>query len=164
MDDVEMNDDFCGVEEQSDDEDNKKVKHLQFPTLDDLTFALEPSEFGYFNPRLVNMWAGPDHWRVKPISKTNEKKERTKKTVISHKFNTEADELLKQFVKSRARTTLRKETLKSNKSRDSNTLPFDIRYRESDLRKLSVMPIWGGKLEPTPALRSQSTQENDNTW
>ena len=31
-----------------------------------LTDVLEPSEYSYFNPTVVSMWAGPQHWKLRP--------------------------------------------------------------------------------------------------
>lgn len=31
--------------------------------------AKNPSEYSYFDTRLISAWAGPKHWRMKPLSK-----------------------------------------------------------------------------------------------
>lgn len=31
--------------------------------------AKNPSEYSYFDKSLVSAWAGPKHWRMKPLSK-----------------------------------------------------------------------------------------------
>ena len=124
-----------------------KVPEKQKMTIDDLTLALEPTEYGYFNPQLAQMWAGPGHWKLKPLTAKveGEKKERKKKVLTTHTFDTSEDDLFKHFIKSRAKTTLANETIRSNRTSE-NILPLDIHYLESNLRKLSMMPLWRGKL------------------
>lgn len=31
--------------------------------------ASEPSDYSYFNSTLLRAWAGPSHWKIKPLSK-----------------------------------------------------------------------------------------------
>ena len=169
MEDLADEDDF-GVDAMSScDEGEERDQVIRAPekermTIDDLTLALEPTEYGYFNPQLSNMWAGPGHWKLKPASSKGEgeKKERKKKIVTTHSFDTPQDDLFKHFIKSRAKTTLADETLRSNRTSD-NTLPLDIHYLESSLRKLSMMPLWRGKIAVAEKIVS-SGESTDKDW
>ena len=167
MDDLADEDDF-GVDVMSSGDEGEErgvtAQQKERMTIDDLTLALQPTEYGYFNPQLTNMWAGPGHWKLKPVVAKNEgeKKERKKKTVVSHTFDTPEDDLFKHFIKSRAKTTLADETLRSNRA-SNNTLPLDIHYLESSLRKLSMMPLWRGKIAVTEKIVS-SGESTDKDW
>ena len=169
MEDLADEDDF-GVDAMSSCDEGEGGDHVarapekERMTIDELTLALEPTEFGYFNPQLTNMWAGPGHWKLKPIltKVDGEKKERKKKTHTTHLFDTPEDDLFKHFIKSRAKTTLADETIRSNRTSD-NTLPLDIHYLESSLRKLSMMPLWRGKIAVTEKIVS-SGEATDKDW
>ena len=107
---VQDEEDFGGEVMSSGDEGEEAVKssEKQKLTIDDLTLALEPTEYGYFNPQLAQMWAGPGHWKLKPlvVKVGGEKKERKKKTATTQTFDSPKDDLFKNFIKSRAKTKL----------------------------------------------------------
>ena len=170
MEDLDDNDeDFGGEIMSSGDEGDQGgemgVTEKQKLTIDDLTLALEPTEYGYFNPRLAQMWAGPGHWKLKPLiaKVTGEKRERAKKTAIMQTFDIPKDDLFKNFIKSRAKITLAQETIRSNQS-SNNLLPVDINYLESNIRKLSMMPLWRGNLKVTEKIEGSQEGSDNKEW
>ena len=160
MEEDEMEDDMGGCSDNSDIEDTQPPQKM---TIDQLALALEPSEFGYFNPRLANMWAGPAHWKLKPVSSNKEKGERKQKVAVVHALNQDPDALLKHLIKSRAKTTLANETIRSNQL-SSNILPVDIRYEESNLRRVSMLPLWRGRFAASTEKIVSSGGEGDKSW
>ncbi|XP_035672015.1 condensin complex subunit 2-like isoform X2 [Branchiostoma floridae] len=139
------------IEEQSMFVDGKSARMLQDantsqpPILDgtvgSLVLALEPSEYSYFDSKLLSMWTGPEHWKLKPRSKDackqgGDKKARQKKEpfVLVYQGIGEV-EFEKQFIETKVATTLTKKTLdKYNK--DSKTLPPELSYRADALFRL----------------------------
>lgn len=113
------------------------------------------------------MWAGPGLWKIKKVeNKTTadgQKKEKKKKVNVTHMFETPAELLDKEFLRSRAKIVLAQTTLQSNKN-STNTLPQDIHYMESSLRRLSMRPLWKGKLKPAAVMCSQESNARDNWY
>ncbi|XP_066278785.1 condensin complex subunit 2-like isoform X1 [Branchiostoma lanceolatum] len=110
-------------------------------TVGSLVLALEPSEYSYFDSKLLSMWAGPEHWKLKPRSKDackegGEKKAKQKKEpfVLVYQDPGEA-EFEKQFIETKVATTLTKKTL-DKYSKDSKTLPPDLSYKADALFRL----------------------------
>ncbi|KAJ6652070.1 hypothetical protein lerEdw1_014663, partial [Lerista edwardsae] len=50
-----------------------------------LHLSMKPSEYSYFSPRTMSMWAGPDHWRFKPRHKGDINSERISKRKAAKK-------------------------------------------------------------------------------
>ncbi|KAG8141205.1 putative Condensin complex subunit 2 protein, partial [Naja naja] len=99
-----------------------------------LQLSMNPSEYSYFSPRIMSMWAGPEHWRFKPRHKGTVKptlervsKRKTTKKVFEINFEEEAS------------TVLSKSTLQSQ-NRKSNTLPTDFHYDPDNLTQLFLKP------------------------
>ncbi|XP_019646176.1 PREDICTED: condensin complex subunit 2-like [Branchiostoma belcheri] len=110
-------------------------------TVGSLVLALEPSEYSYFDSKLLSLWAGPEHWKLKPRSKDagkegGDKKARQKKEpfVLVYQDIGEA-EFEKQFIETKVATTLTKKTL-DKYSKDSKVLPPDLSYRADALFRL----------------------------
>uniref|UniRef100_A0A8C6VQV2 Condensin complex subunit 2 n=1 Tax=Naja naja TaxID=35670 RepID=A0A8C6VQV2_NAJNA len=108
-----------------------------------LQLSMNPSEYSYFSPRIMSMWAGPEHWRFKPRHKgtpTLERvsKRKTTKKVFEINFEEEVDFEF-YFHETRASTVLSKSTLQSQ-NRKSNTLPTDFHYDPDNLTQLFLKP------------------------
>ncbi|XP_041477580.1 condensin complex subunit 2-like isoform X2 [Lytechinus variegatus] len=119
-----------------------------------LQLSLEPSEYSYFNLDVLNTWAGPQHWKLKPKSKdpaTSEegtKKAASKKPVFRLNYDEDID-FDKFFGESKASTTLSQATLnKYNKS--ELTLPDqDDDYKPTSLLKMFLRPNFMMKRQTT---------------
>uniref|UniRef100_A0A8C6VHE8 Condensin complex subunit 2 n=1 Tax=Naja naja TaxID=35670 RepID=A0A8C6VHE8_NAJNA len=104
-----------------------------------LQLSMNPSEYSYFSPRIMSMWAGPEHWRFKPRHKgTRVSKRKTTKKVFEINFEEEVDFEF-YFHETRASTVLSKSTLQSQ-NRKSNTLPTDFHYDPDNLTQLFLKP------------------------
>ncbi|XP_026544469.1 condensin complex subunit 2 [Notechis scutatus] len=108
-----------------------------------LQLSMNPSEYSYFSPRIMSMWAGPEHWRFKPRHKGDANSERvskrkTMKKVFEVNFEEEVDFGF-YFRKTRASTVLSKSTLQ-NQNKKSNTLPTDFHYDPDNLTQLFLKP------------------------
>ncbi|ETE61289.1 Condensin complex subunit 2 [Ophiophagus hannah] len=90
-----------------------------------LQLSMNPSEYSYFSPRIMSMWAGPEHWRFKPHHKG---------TVGRVEDVSDISGFLKQ-----ASTVLSKSTLQSQ-NKKSNTLPTDFHYDPDNLTQLFLKP------------------------
>ncbi|XP_063963241.1 condensin complex subunit 2-like [Lytechinus pictus] len=119
-----------------------------------LQLSLEPSEYSYFNLDVLNTWAGPQHWKLKPKSKDPATFEEGTKKVASKKpaFRLNYDEDMdfdKFFGESKASTTLSQATLnKYNKS--ELTLPDqDDDYKPTSLLKMFLRPNFMMKRQAT---------------
>eukprot|EP00057_Strongylocentrotus_purpuratus_P021405 XP_011675879.1 PREDICTED: condensin complex subunit 2 [Strongylocentrotus purpuratus] len=110
-----------------------------------LQLSLEPSEYSYFNMDVLNTWAGPQHWKLKPKSKDpataeeGTKKAASKKPLFRLNYDGDID-FDKFFGESKAATTLSQSTLnKYNKS--ELTLPDqDDDYKPTSLLKMFLRP------------------------
>ncbi|CAN8205632.1 unnamed protein product [Coccothraustes coccothraustes] len=105
--------------------------------------SLNPGEYSYFSPRVLSMWAGPEHWRFQtrqPSASGLEKDSRRKipKKPFELDFQENID-FRPYFEITEAPTTLSRSTLKSwNKRR--TTLPEDFNYDPDNLRQLFLKP------------------------
>ncbi|KAM6432455.1 condensin complex subunit 2 [Liasis olivaceus] len=108
-----------------------------------LQLSMNPSEYSYFSPRIISMWAGPEHWRFKPRHKGDANSERiSKRKTIKKVFEINFDEEIEfelHFCKTRAATILAKSTLE-NQNKKSNTLPADFHYNPDNLTQLFLKP------------------------
>ncbi|KAH0623063.1 hypothetical protein JD844_030981 [Phrynosoma platyrhinos] len=108
-----------------------------------LQLSMNPSEYSYFSPRTMSMWAGPEHWRFKPRQKGDANSEKVSKRKPTKKiFEISFDEEVNfepYFRKTRAATTLSKSTLE-NQNKKSNTLPADFHYDPENLTRLFLKP------------------------
>ncbi|XP_034255760.1 condensin complex subunit 2 [Thrips palmi] len=91
-----------------------------------------PLEYSYFQQSMMSLWAGPAHWKVKPLRKDKEKdvavtkqtKKRTRKE-LELNFQDESDEIQKHF--GSTANKLNKKTIQGWAS-DRITNPHDIHY------------------------------------
>ncbi|XP_067396351.1 condensin complex subunit 2 [Emydura macquarii macquarii] len=126
-----------------------------------LHLSTKPGEYSYFSPRTMSMWAGPEHWRFKPLHKpdaVSEKvsRKRNAKKVFELNFEEEVD-FERHFRKTKATTTLAKSTLE-NQNKKSTTLPEDFHYDPDNIIQLSLKPavkLW------KMAVRSGSSDQDD---
>ncbi|XP_063167454.1 condensin complex subunit 2-like [Candoia aspera] len=131
-----------------------------------LQLSMNPSEYSYFSPGVISLWAGPEHWRFKPGHKGDARSERvSKRKTIKKVFEINFDEEIEfelHFCKTRAATTLAKSTLESQ-NKKSNTLPADFNYNPDDLTRLFLKPKirHGPSEEP---LRSPSATPPGSSW
>ncbi|XP_060106976.1 condensin complex subunit 2 isoform X2 [Heteronotia binoei] len=126
-----------------------------------LHLSMNPSEYSYFSPRTMFMWAGPEHWRFKPRHKgdtSSEKvnKRKTAKKVLEINFDEEIKFEL-HFCETRVATTLALATLESQ-NKKFNTLPKDFHYDPSNLTCLFLKPAC--KLWKMP-LKAKSPSHDD---
>jgi condensin complex subunit 2 len=130
----------------------------------DLISALapEPSDYSYFNSNMMRTWAGPEHWKMGPKSKSKVKMLSPKNnhcvcflldasnqaTITEKKSKDKApmtidykkgDGQKNKLKKTRAATTLVKSTLERY-SKGQTTLPEDIHYDSDQLFKPFVEP------------------------
>ncbi|XP_045608820.1 condensin complex subunit 2 [Procambarus clarkii] len=108
--------------------------------------ALNPSEYSYFDNHLLSAWAGPGHWRMKPLSKVKtisstkaDEAKKKKKELISLKYEEEDPEIAKLFTVTRKATKLSNSTLKVW-SKEKTTLPIDLHYESRNFTKLFGRP------------------------
>ncbi|XP_067857203.1 condensin complex subunit 2 isoform X2 [Heptranchias perlo] len=102
----------------------------------------QPGEYSYFSPRIMKMWAGPNHWHFKARHKAEaitdkDKKKQAKKTLeiaFNEKTNFET-----HFRETRAATTISKAALDRH-SRKLTTLPTDFYYDPDNINRLFLKP------------------------
>ncbi|XP_042215327.1 condensin complex subunit 2-like [Homarus americanus] len=111
--------------------------------------ALNPSEYSYFDNRLLSAWAGPRHWRMQPLSKVKamnsdkaDANKRKKKEFISLLYDKEDEDpdIAKAFAVTRKATKLSQITLKIW-SKEKSTLPVDLHYKARNFTKLFGRPL-----------------------
>nr|XP_056716457.1 condensin complex subunit 2 [Euleptes europaea] len=132
-----------------------------------LHLSTNPSEYSYFSPRTMFMWAGPEHWRFKPRHKgdaNSEKvnKKKTAKKVMEINFDEEIEFQL-HFCETKAATTLAQATLESQ-NKKCNTLPTDFHYDPNNLTCLFLKPtnrLWKMPLEANSPNRDDEVGEYD---
>ncbi|XP_030319797.1 condensin complex subunit 2 [Calypte anna] len=105
--------------------------------------SMKPGEYSYFSPRILSMWAGPEHWRFKPQHKSDANSEKeTKKRSAKKPFEINFDESINfatHFCKTKAPVTLVKSILE-NQNTKSTTLPSDFNYDPKSLLQLFLKP------------------------
>ncbi|XP_068030683.1 condensin complex subunit 2 isoform X2 [Anomalospiza imberbis] len=113
-----------------------------------LHVSLNPGEYSYFSPRVLSMWAGPEHWRFRPRQPPpgleKDSRQRIPRKAFELDFQEDID-FQAHFHKTKASTTLAKSILESQNSR-STTLPADFNYDPQNLRQLFLKPLL--KLSP----------------
>ncbi|XP_032808032.1 condensin complex subunit 2 [Petromyzon marinus] len=105
--------------------------------------SLQPSEYSYFDPKLLSTWAGPDHWRLKPTCKVSllTDKNGTKIPKVKKTFSLDFDQEinLNEFKQSKAATTITKTTVERYNMK-STTLPDDFHYDPENLIRAFLRP------------------------
>uniref|UniRef100_A0A663M9S0 Condensin complex subunit 2 n=1 Tax=Athene cunicularia TaxID=194338 RepID=A0A663M9S0_ATHCN len=108
-----------------------------------LHLSMKPGEYSYFSPRILSMWAGPEHWRFKPQHKSDGNSEKeTKKRNVKKAFEINFDEDIDfdtYFRKTKASITLAKSILESQNVK-STTLPTDFNYDPKNIIQLFLKP------------------------
>ncbi|NXM21311.1 CND2 protein, partial [Ploceus nigricollis] len=111
--------------------------------------SLNPGEYSYFSPRVLSMWAGPEHWRFRPRQPSpslgKDSRQRVPRKVFELDFQEDID-FQAHFHKTKASITLAKSILESQNSR-STTLPADFNYDPQNLGQLFLKPLL--KLSPS---------------
>ncbi|XP_075767172.1 condensin complex subunit 2 isoform X2 [Pelodiscus sinensis] len=131
-----------------------------------LHLSVNPGEYSYFSPRTMSMWAGPEHWRFKPLHKhvASEKVGRKKNTKKDFELNFDEDiDFEMHFRKTRAATTLAKSTL-DNQNKKGTTLPEDFHYDPDSIIQLSLKPavkLWRRAVQSNPAEQEDEIGEYD---
>ncbi|XP_043537271.1 condensin complex subunit 2 [Chiloscyllium plagiosum] len=100
-----------------------------------------PGEYSYFSPRIMKMWAGPNHWRFRPQQKepiANQNKKKQAKKIFEIDFNEDINFEI-QFRETRAATTISKAAL-DRRSRKLTTLPTDFHYDPDNITRLFLKP------------------------
>ncbi|KAM6106764.1 LOW QUALITY PROTEIN: condensin complex subunit 2-like [Pterocles gutturalis] len=128
-------------------QDSKRIDAVPFREGDIGTLCLhlsmKPGEYSYFSPRILSMWAGPEHWRFKPRHKPDADSEReTKKRNAKKAFEINFDEDIDfeaYFRQTKASITLAKSILESQNVK-STTLPRDFNYDPSNILQLFLKP------------------------
>ncbi|KAF2976424.1 hypothetical protein EK904_012981 [Melospiza melodia maxima] len=130
-----------------------------------LHVSLNPGEYSYFSPRVLSMWAGPEHWRFRPRQPPapgleKDSRQRVPRKVFELDFQEDID-FLAHFQKTKASTTLAKSILESQNSR-STTLPADFNYDPKSLGQLFLKPHvkLSPSLNPEGALDSEAGIED----
>ncbi|XP_041065689.1 condensin complex subunit 2 [Carcharodon carcharias] len=101
----------------------------------------QPGEYSYFSPRIMKMWAGPNHWRFKPRQKeaiTDKNRKKQAKKIFEINFD-ENINFETQFRETRAATTISKAAL-DRRSRKLTTLPTDFHYDPDNITHLFLKP------------------------
>uniref|UniRef100_UPI003590166D condensin complex subunit 2-like isoform X1 n=1 Tax=Myxine glutinosa TaxID=7769 RepID=UPI003590166D len=100
--------------------------------------ALNPGEYSYFNPKVMEGWVGPDHWTLRPFRKPYDQTRKKPKKVFELDFNKDAD-FEEDFRKPKAITVICKSTLLKH-STQATTLPDDLHYDPSNFLRLYLKP------------------------
>ncbi|XP_052101083.1 condensin complex subunit 2-like [Mytilus californianus] len=117
----------------------ESIKHGTTGTLLSV-LASEPSDYSYFNNTLMRAWAGPSHWKIKPLSKDkrlNNQTEQGKKKLKKEPFKMDYEQQIDfdSYFKSSRATMLTKATMIKH-SKKKNTLPKDLHYDADKLFRL----------------------------
>lgn len=129
--------------------------------------ALNPSEYSYFDNHLLSAWAGPGHWRMRPLSKVKsmrddktEEHTKRKKDFITLSYEEEDPEIAKSFAVTRKATKLLHSTLKMW-CKGKTTLPMDLHYDGRNFTKLFGRPAIVIQRQKKAATVDDSIQEYD---
>ncbi|XP_078095621.1 condensin complex subunit 2 isoform X2 [Mustelus asterias] len=101
----------------------------------------QPGEYSYFSPRIMKMWAGPNHWHFKPRQKeaiTDKNRKKQAKKIFEIDFD-EKINFETQFRATRAATIISKAAL-DRRSRKLTTLPTDFHYDPDNITRLFLKP------------------------
>uniref|UniRef100_F6UB58 Condensin complex subunit 2 n=2 Tax=Ornithorhynchus anatinus TaxID=9258 RepID=F6UB58_ORNAN len=127
-----------------------------------LHLSLKPGEYSYFSPRIMSMWAGPDHWRFKPRHKPeqNARENKKKSTKKIFEINFEDDIGFDvYFRKTKTATTLSRGTLE-NQNRKATTLPANFHYEPDNIIQLNLKP--GSRLRKMVMQSASSEHEEED--
>ncbi|XP_072122474.1 condensin complex subunit 2 [Mobula birostris] len=101
-----------------------------------------PGEYSYFSPRIMRMWAGPNHWHFKTRHKGMEILDKNRKKQPKKAFEIDFEEKINfenHFRETRAATTISKATLDRHNGK-LTTLPTDFHYDPDNITCLFLKP------------------------
>eukprot|EP01119_Soliformovum_irregulare_P020385 TRINITY_DN6591_c0_g1_i3.p1 TRINITY_DN6591_c0_g1~~TRINITY_DN6591_c0_g1_i3.p1 ORF type:complete len:660 (+),score=227.59 TRINITY_DN6591_c0_g1_i3:242-1981(+) len=146
------------MSQEADDEDGEK--HNRSSVAPSVNGKMEipmvlttENEFGYFDPKLLENWAGPNHWRFRPKKATDAedgesgspikktKKAGKKKEPFFINFENE-DDMDDIFDTSKSASTTLSTALLKKAQNNNNTLPPDVHYDVNMLTQLFNKPKW----------------------
>uniref|UniRef100_UPI00398F266A condensin complex subunit 2 isoform X2 n=1 Tax=Pristiophorus japonicus TaxID=55135 RepID=UPI00398F266A len=121
----------------------KEVIPLTDVDFDSLCVQLsnQPGEYSYFSPRIMKMWAGPNHWRFKAQHKEanmDKNKKKQAKKIFEIDFDGDIN-LETYFRETRTATTISKAALDRH-NRKLTTLPTDFHYNPDNITCLFLKP------------------------
>ncbi|MPC43680.1 Condensin complex subunit 2 [Portunus trituberculatus] len=101
--------------------------------------ATIPSEYSYFDSHRMCAWAGPTHWKIRPLSKTRlgetKSDKKRKKELIKLTYRDDENSISKLFAVGRKMTKLSQTTLKMW-TKEKTTMPVDLHYEARNFFKL----------------------------
>ncbi|TPX55552.1 hypothetical protein PhCBS80983_g05222 [Powellomyces hirtus] len=102
----------------------------------------EDNIFSYFDTAMMRSWAGPEHWRSRPVLKDKSKtpgmvKKKRKIEETIDFLSAEAPDLAKLFAPATATITLPKQ---QEKTKSDHLLPDDMHFSSKDLLRLFLKP------------------------
>lgn len=150
IDDIQQKEQNLIEEIQNQDDDDLAEDNDKTDTLFQL--AADNNEFGFFDPKVLENWAGPDHWKFKPKNKAEtseqgaaapKKKPGKKKEPFFFNFDEYEDIDPEEAFQppGRAATTLSAAVLK-RAATVTNMLPPDVHYDVKELTTLFNKPRW----------------------
>ena len=141
--------------------------------------AVVPSEYSYFDHGRLNSWAGPKHWKFKPMrnstkdnegATTEKKKKKEKEKMVFGELD-DADSLTGDMVEKAMKLPKRSLKLQSktmeNWSDERTMLPEDLHYSGKDFVRLENMAEWnvvlrsGGGEKDTTAVDDNDVADYD---
>eukprot|EP01112_Ceratiomyxa_fruticulosa_P021195 TRINITY_DN7393_c0_g1_i1.p1 TRINITY_DN7393_c0_g1~~TRINITY_DN7393_c0_g1_i1.p1 ORF type:complete len:747 (-),score=208.47 TRINITY_DN7393_c0_g1_i1:88-2328(-) len=123
-------------------------------------------EFGYFNPKVLQNWAGPDHWKHTNLSKSTTSKDAAKED--GDKKGKKKDAFFVDFLgapppkslfEPGKGTTVLSNTVLKKATETSITLPPDVHYSLKNLTQLFNKPKW---MVPPVGKRLRMSSNNGN--
>lgn len=105
--------------------------------------AAEPSEYSYFDSHHMSAWAGPTHWKIRPLSKSKHGEtkpdKRRKKELIKLTYKDDETEINELFAVKRKLTKLSQLTFKTW-TKEKTTMPVDLHYEARNFFRLFGRP------------------------
>ncbi|PSN39905.1 Condensin complex subunit 2 [Blattella germanica] len=127
-----------------------------------------PSEYSYFRAGALDLWAGPSHWKIRPIRSTaiggiyadsaadgteasadNKKQKQKQKKELIVDFLSESYDI-QTIEQSNPTLKLTKRTLQKVWSAEKNTHPPDIHYDIKKFSQLTMRRLTAVSLDPEP--------------
>lgn len=102
----------------------------------------QPGEYSYFSPRIMRMWAGPNHWHFKARHKCDTIPDKNRKKAPKKVFELDFGDNINfetHFRETKAATTISKATL-DRRNGKLTTLPTDFHYDPDNLTCLFLKP------------------------
>ncbi|NWU91521.1 CND2 protein, partial [Upupa epops] len=112
-----------------------------------LYLSMNPGEYSYFSPRVLSMWAGPNHWHFRPAHRRTSPRaaaaswgarKRQAKKLFEINFEEDVD-FEAHFRKTKAVLTLSKSILECQNVKNT-TLPPDYSYDPKSILQLFLKP------------------------